>query len=153
MTPEDEIALLLAVSVSDVAPHNDHAARALVGRRARIVRRRMYAGGAVFVAIAALVFSTVSGFPDRRDTAASMRWERQISLDGGRLRIEPPAVGDVMSVNDEEARAVVRRVRPEGDTTVIASRWGRVTVSGEDGRPVPGFKGVVAWATVFRRSA
>ena len=33
---------------------------------------------------------------------------------------------------------------------VVASRWGRVTVTGQGGRPVDGFADQVAWATVFR---
>jgi hypothetical protein len=150
MTAENELGVLLHVSVSDVVPHNDHAARALAARRRRRISRSVSAAAVcASLAAVALLASSVVRRGDSQ-SAASARWQRAVTLDGGRLRLAPPAVGDVAPVTRQEALAVLHRTNQGADVTIVASRWGRVTVTGQDGRAVDGFADRVAWTTVFR---
>jgi hypothetical protein len=64
-----------------------------------------------------------------------------LTVDGGRSRSRRPG---------REALAVLHRTGQGARVAVVASRWGRVTVTGQGGRPVDGFADQVAWATVFR---
>lgn len=151
MTEESELGVLLHVSVSDVVPQNDHAGRALNARRGRVVRRRLSVLTATAVTAAASILA-VQAVEHRNTTRteAAMRWQRPMTLDGGRFRVQPAAADDVMPVTEAEVRALLHRSLPGATVTVVATRWGRVTVTGQDGKPVNGLKDTVAWAAVFR---
>lgn len=153
-----ELTLLLHSAVANVLPQSDHAQRALNARRRRTVTITSWALGALVGAAAVGIgFLTVPSYraQQRRDAAAAQRWERSVTLDGGRVDIRPPQATDTMSLTKAEAEDQFARKasRQTPAPKMIAARWGRVTVLGSDGRPIPGFDAKPAWALIYRSGA
>jgi len=151
MSPEDRLGVLMAVSVSDVQPHVDHAARALSAhRRRRVTWQYASAGFAVGVALVALVATQLLGWRHRASDPAADVWRNVVSLDGGHLTLTPPPPSEQPPVTREEAMAAFAADPHSADTVVVAAHWGLTTVRTQDGVRLATFDQRASWAIVFR---
>jgi hypothetical protein len=150
--PEDELGVLLHVSVSDVQPQIDHAARALVSRHRHVVTWTSATAGFV-VGVLVVTFAAISsrgGGETPAQVLAGQRWQHAVHLDANRLLIEPPGDNDHVSLTRDETIALLQSSQSGTPLSVVAARWGRVSVKDAHGAPVPGFDKQSAWAVVFR---
>jgi hypothetical protein len=150
--PEDELGVMLHVSVSDVQPQIDHASRALAARHRHMVTWTSATAGFV-VGVLVVTFVAVTSHGGQQTPAkvlASQRWSHAVHLDANRLLIEPPAAGDTVSLTRDETLALLQSTRSGSVLSVVAARWGRVSVRDARGVLVVGFDRQPAWAVVFR---
>ncbi|MDX6255922.1 MAG: hypothetical protein QOJ11_2256 [Frankiales bacterium] len=150
--PEDELGVMLHVSVSDVQPQIDHASRALAARHRHLVTWTSATAG-FLVGVLVVTFVAISS-RGRRDTPAEVlagqRWQHAVHLDANRLLIEPPVSGDHVSLTRDETIALLQSSERGTALSVVAARWGRVSVRDARGLPVAGFDRQPAWAVVYR---
>ena len=144
----------MAVSVSDVQPHVDHAARALSAHRRRHVTWRYASVGfAVGVALLAVVATQVLGWRHRASDPATDVWRTVVTLDGGHLTLSPPPQHSQPPVTREDAMAAFVAEPHSADTIVVAAHWGLTTVRTQDGTRLATFDQRPSWAIVFRVKA
>jgi hypothetical protein len=150
--PEDELGVMLHVSVSDVAPQIDHASRAFAARRRHAVTWTSATAGFI-VGVLVVTFVALSSIGGPRTPAqvlAAQRWQHPVHLDANRLLIEPPAAGDHVTLTKDETLALLQSSQSGSTLSIIAARWGRVSVRDAQGSPIAGFDKQPAWTVVFR---
>jgi hypothetical protein len=150
--PEDELGVMLHVSVSDVQPQIDHASRALAARHRHVITWTSATAGFV-VGVLVVTFVAISARGGRQTPAqvlAGQRWQHAVHLDANRLLIEPPADGDHVSLTRDETIALLQSSESGSVLSVVAARWGRVSIRDARGLPIAGFDRTPAWAVVFR---
>lgn len=150
--PEDELGVMLHVSVSDVQPQVDHASRALAARHRHVVTWTSATAG-FLVGVLVVTFVAISSRGGQRTPAqvlAGQRWQHAVQLDSQRLLIEPPASGDTVSLTKAETLALLQSTHSGSVLSVVEARWGRVSVRDARGQVIAGFDKQPAWAVVFR---
>ncbi|MDX6245454.1 MAG: hypothetical protein QOE76_3177 [Frankiales bacterium] len=150
--PEDELGVMLHVSVSDVQPQVDHASRALAARHRHVITWTSATTG-FLVGVLVVTFAAVSSRSRQQTPAqllAGQRWQHAVHLDGNRLLIEPPGAGDTVSLTRDETLALLQSTHSGTALSVVTARWGRVSVRDARGVVVTGFDRQPAWAVVFR---
>lgn len=150
--PEDELGVMLHVSVSDVQPQIDHASRAFATRHRHVVTWTSATAG-FLVGVLVVTFAAVTsrgGHQTPAQVLAGQRWQHAVQLDANRLLIEPPVGGDTVSLTKDETLALLQSTHSGSVLSVVAARWGRVSVRDARGVLVAGFDKQPAWAVVFR---
>lgn len=150
--PEDELGVMLHVAVSDVAPQVDHASRALAARHRHVITWTSATAG-FLVGVLVVTFVALTSHGGQQTPAqvlAGQRWQHAVHLDANRLLIEPPAAGDTVNLTRDETLALLQSTHSGSVLSVVAARWGRVSVRDARGVPVAGFDKQPAWAVVFR---
>ena len=154
MSPEDRISVLMRVSISDVHPHIDHAARALSSRRRRRVTRQ-YAAASLVVAVGllAVIATQLFGRSHRASDPAADIWPHVVTLDGGHLTLAPPPQDAQPPVTREEAISAFLADPKSANTVVVATHWGLTTIRTQEGKNLAAFDHRPSWAIVFRVKA